>query len=177
MTLTALTNSGSTFSGWSGGGCSGTGTCTVTMNAATSVTATFTPATPSGDGGGGGGGCFIATAAYGSYLDPHVMVLREFRDKVLLKTKLGQKFVKFYYKHSPPVADFIRKVEALRVATRLALTPMVYALAYPNATAMLLLTVLLILMIGRRKKMEKLVYSMGSTYFQSRPRKAFVKVR
>jgi len=25
-------------------------------------------------GGGGGGGCFIATAAYGSYLDPHVMV-------------------------------------------------------------------------------------------------------
>ena len=104
------------------------------------------------------------------------MVLREFRDKVLLKTKLGQKFVKFYYKHSPPIADFIRKVEALRVATRLALTPMVYALAYPNATV-LLLTVFLILMIGRRKKMEKLVYSMGSTYFQSGPRKAFVKVR
>jgi hypothetical protein len=129
------------------------------------------------DGDKGKSGCFIATAAYGSYLDPHVMVLREFRDKVLLKTKLGQKFVKFYYKHSPPVADFIRKVEALRVATRLALTPMVYALAYPNATAMLLLTVLLILMIGRRKKMEKLVYSMGSTYFQSGPRKAFVKVR
>src|SRR5207245_6613458 len=32
---------GSTFAGWSGGGCSGTGTCAVTMNAATSVTATF----------------------------------------------------------------------------------------------------------------------------------------
>ena len=50
-----------------------------------------------------------------------------------------------------------------------------YALAYPNVTA-LLLTVLLIFMIGRRKKMEKLVYSMGA-YFQSRPRKAFVTVR
>jgi hypothetical protein len=182
VTLTASANSGYTFSGWSGA-CSGTGTCIVAITAARSVKATYTAvataksATSSGGGGGGGGGCFIATAAYGSYLDPHVMVLREFRDKVLLKTKLGQKFVKFYYKHSPPVADFIRKVEALRVATRLALTPMVYALAYPNATAMLLLTVLLILMIGRRKKMEKLVYSMGSTYFQSGPRKAFVKVR
>jgi hypothetical protein len=184
VTLTASANSGNTFSGWSGA-CAGTGTCIVAITEARSVGATFTSvaasaaATPNGDagGGGGGGGCFIATAAYGSYLDPHVMVLREFRDKVLLKTKLGQKFVKFYYKHSPPVADFIRKVGALRVATRLALTPMVYALAYPNATAMLLLTVLLILMIGRRKKMEKLVYSMGSIYFQSGPRKAFVKVR
>jgi len=43
ITLTASATSGSTFSGWSGGGCSGTGTCTVTMTAATSVTATFTP--------------------------------------------------------------------------------------------------------------------------------------
>lgn len=42
VTLTAASNSGSTFSGWSGGGCSGTGTCTVTMNSAATVTATFT---------------------------------------------------------------------------------------------------------------------------------------
>ena len=34
---------GSTFTGWSGGGCSGTGTCTVTVSAATTVTATFAP--------------------------------------------------------------------------------------------------------------------------------------
>src|SRR5207245_3663496 len=42
VTLTATPAAGSTFSGWSGGGCSGTGTCTVTMSAATTVTATFT---------------------------------------------------------------------------------------------------------------------------------------
>lgn len=41
LTLTAAPATGSTFAGWSGGGCSGTGSCTVTMNAATSVTATF----------------------------------------------------------------------------------------------------------------------------------------
>src|SRR2546425_6115264 len=41
VTLTAAPAAGSTFTGWSGGGCTGTGTCTVTMTAATSVTATF----------------------------------------------------------------------------------------------------------------------------------------
>ena len=41
MTLTAVADSGSDFSGWSGEGCSGTGTCQVTMDAARSVTATF----------------------------------------------------------------------------------------------------------------------------------------
>ncbi|MBK1695464.1 hypothetical protein CKO09_12055 [Chromatium weissei] len=44
VTLTATAVTGSIFSGWSGGGCSGTGTCTVTMNAAQTVTATFTTA-------------------------------------------------------------------------------------------------------------------------------------
>ena len=39
--LTATPGKGSSFGGWSGGGCSGTGTCTVTMSAAKSVTAEF----------------------------------------------------------------------------------------------------------------------------------------
>jgi hypothetical protein len=42
VTLTATPASGSTFSGWSGGGCSGTGTCAVTMSSEQGVTATFT---------------------------------------------------------------------------------------------------------------------------------------
>jgi uncharacterized repeat protein (TIGR02543 family) len=41
VTLTASPNSGSTFTGWSGGGCSGTGACVVSLTQATSVSATF----------------------------------------------------------------------------------------------------------------------------------------
>ena len=56
--LTAEATAGSTFDGWSGGGCSGTGTCTVTIAAATTVTPTFTrivrtlTITKSGNGSG-----------------------------------------------------------------------------------------------------------------------------
>lgn len=41
VTLTATANDGSTFAGWSGGGCSGTGSCVVALTAALTVTATF----------------------------------------------------------------------------------------------------------------------------------------
>jgi len=46
VTLTATPNSGFTFTGWSGAGCSGTSTCSITVTSNTSVTATFTPAAP-----------------------------------------------------------------------------------------------------------------------------------
>jgi List-Bact-rpt repeat protein len=42
VTLNATPSLSSSFSGWSGAGCSGTGTCTVTMTAAATVTAVFT---------------------------------------------------------------------------------------------------------------------------------------
>jgi hypothetical protein len=41
VTLTATPDAGSTFTGWSGGGCSGTGACTVTLNSDTIITAAF----------------------------------------------------------------------------------------------------------------------------------------
>jgi hypothetical protein len=42
VTLSAAPSTGSTFTGWSGGGCNGTGACKVKIAAATEVTATFT---------------------------------------------------------------------------------------------------------------------------------------
>lgn len=44
--LSATPAAGSSFTGWAGGGCSGTGVCTVTMSADESVTATFTTIPP-----------------------------------------------------------------------------------------------------------------------------------
>lgn len=42
VTLSAAAASGSTFVGWSGGGCSGTGTCVTVMSASQTVVAQFT---------------------------------------------------------------------------------------------------------------------------------------
>ena len=69
--------------------------------------------------------CFIATAAYGSYLDPHVETLREFRDAYLLPNPVGSALVSLYYKYSPPLAEFIDEHPAFKPVVRMALLPAV----------------------------------------------------
>ncbi len=71
------------------------------------------------------GNCFIATAAYGSYDDFDVWVLRQFRNKVLLKSDAGRWFVRTYYRLSPPIAHFIAGHDALRAMVRILLKPFV----------------------------------------------------
>lgn len=106
---------------------------------ATTVVDVASSASPGGSVTGSsaasGGGCFIATAAFGSYLEPEVMVLRSFRDDILLTNPVGRSVVDLYYRVSPPVADFIARHEALKFATRMALTPIVYGFKYPVAAA------------------------------------------
>ncbi|HBI23040.1 MAG TPA: hypothetical protein DDX84_02255, partial [Nitrospiraceae bacterium] len=85
-------------------------------------------------GSSGGGGCFIATAAYGSYIEPHVMVLRNFRDHHLLTNPVGSALVALYYRLSPPLADIIREHEGLRMMSRMVLTPIIFGILYPYIT-------------------------------------------
>lgn len=70
-------------------------------------------------------GCFIATAAYGDASHPDVEVLRRFRDRYLMKSRLGRDLVKLYYRYSPPVAEFVAKRPVLRALSRAALAPVV----------------------------------------------------
>jgi hypothetical protein len=91
--------------------------------------------------------CFIATAAFGSSLEPHVVALRQFRDRYLQGSTLGRAFIRFYYRHSPPIAAVIAKHDGLRFLVRMLLTPLVLAIAFPVRA---LLLVALVIALGLR---------------------------
>jgi serine/threonine protein kinase/rRNA-processing protein FCF1 len=59
-------------------------------------------------------GCFIATATYGSDTVLQVLVFRAYRDKVLLNSRMGRKFVQLYYRIGPWLADLISSIPVLR---------------------------------------------------------------
>jgi hypothetical protein len=73
----------------------------------------------------GSGGCFIATAAYGSAMEPKVAILRQFRDRYLLKTGAGRALVDLYYRYSPPLAEFISRNNYFKAIARATLLPLV----------------------------------------------------
>jgi hypothetical protein len=102
-----------------------------------SMTGTLSP-----PGSGSASGCFIATAAYGSYLEPHVKVLRSFRDHYLLGNVPGLLLVKAYYAFSPPLARIIAPSPLLRACVRRELLPVVLLLQYPWLALLLFLVLL-----------------------------------
>jgi hypothetical protein len=72
-------------------------------------------------------GCFIATAALDSEIHPHVQFLREYRDKVLLKSSHKKQFksiLDWYYKFSPPVAEAMNRDKNLKQVIK-------YMVVYP----------------------------------------------
>lgn len=72
------------------------------------------------------GMCFIATAAYGSPLAAEVVVLSQFRDNFLLRSKWGTRFVRAYYRVSPRFASFIERKKSLKALTRGLLRPVLH---------------------------------------------------
>jgi hypothetical protein len=149
--IAATPNQGIDFKAWTGNINTDKAPLSIVMDGNKTVNATFRSSGGGGGGGGGGGDdegrpgpCFIATAAYGSPGHPHVQVLRAFRDRYLMRSRLGRSFVDLYYRVSPRVAAFVGKHAALRAASRIALFPAV-ALSYaltrfgPIPTALLAL--------------------------------------
>ena len=100
-------------------------------------------AAAAGESSSGGGACFIATAAFGSYRAPEVILLQKFRDRILLASAPGRLFVEFYYRVSPPIADFIGHYDTLKRATRMALRPLIFSIQHRLAVYMGVLTLLL----------------------------------
>jgi len=62
--------------------------------------------------------CFIATATYGSPLAAEVMIFSQFRDEILLTSRVGRILVLLYYHFSPPLAEVIERVPVLRITVR-----------------------------------------------------------
>lgn len=117
-------------------------------------------------GGPGSGSCFIATAAFGSYMEPHVLILRELRDSFLLTNEAGRAFVDFYYRHSPPLAGIIAESELLKSLTRALLMPAVgisYIALYTTPIQQVLFAFLILIaasggcLFVRKRRMFKIV--------------------
>lgn len=63
-------------------------------------------------------GCFIATACYPDIDSPEVVLLKQFRDDVLVRSSAGRAFVRAYCFISPPIARVIVNRKPLRTAVR-----------------------------------------------------------
>ena len=75
------------------------------------------------DGDGDWNDCFIATAAYGTPLHPHLGLLREFRERYLRTSSAGLLFLSIYERYGPSLAALINRYDILRGLTRIALLP------------------------------------------------------
>lgn len=69
------------------------------------------------------GPCFIATAAWGSALEPQVAALRRARDQLVSASGMFAAATDLYYRASPPAADALRRSDTARALARRLLGP------------------------------------------------------
>jgi len=156
--------SNSRFDRWSGDADCSDGRVTMTSNrfCVANFKVYVPPSSSGGSSGSSSSNCFIATAAYGSWLDPHVLTLREFRDQHLLTNTAGTWLVEFYYRHSPPIADYIRERETLRTIVRAGLALVIYTIEYPTVAGLIFVLAILIRVRQSRKgSKQKHCFSIG----------------
>jgi hypothetical protein len=106
--------------------------------------------------------CFVATAAYGSSLEPKINTFREFRFKRLLPYSWGRAFVKWYYHYGPYVARYIHDKPMMRAGARVILWPaygfsrlaLTFGIYPAMAFTLMLLSVLVSLPFLRVRKID-----------------------
>ena len=75
--------------------------------------------------------CSVGSVLPGTPFGRHMKTLRDFRDGFLKKSAAGRAFVKFYYRHSPALAQVLRQSQALRCAALVLLVPVICAILHP----------------------------------------------
>ncbi|MEM7647523.1 MAG: CFI-box-CTERM domain-containing protein, partial [Pseudomonadota bacterium] len=68
--------------------------------------------------------CFVTTAAYGSPFQEKVQTFRSFRDAFLRPSRIGRFVMSFYYRFSPPLANYIHRNDHLKPYARIVLWPL-----------------------------------------------------
>ena len=67
--------------------------------------------------------CSTEAATIGTSLHSKLDYIRNFRDKYLMRTKLGRTLVSFYYMYSPFLAELIKRDKRLKNVIRIGLVP------------------------------------------------------
>ena len=124
-------------------------------------------------------GCFVATAAFGADWAAEVATLRDFRDRVLLRTAPGRALVRLYYRHGPRAAAFLESHPALKPAARAVLWPFVVVAlvvlgASPAQLAALAALVLGLLALRARRRLlvVALLLCVGTAHAADPPRES-----
>lgn len=75
----------------------------------------------------GGSWCFISMATNGSFMEPYVNMLREFRERFFRSNTIGKHFIHLYNTCSPPIADLMAKHGSVKKMVQWLLIPVVGA--------------------------------------------------
>jgi len=93
--------------------------------------------------------CAVSYILTGTPFEGYVSRLREFRDKVLMKSGVGRTFVKFYYSLSPGLVKILQKYDLLKIILKALVVPLIHIILYPAVLILLPIFFILPLLLRR----------------------------
>lgn len=94
--------------------------------------------------------CAVTYILTGTPHDGYLRRLRDFRDKVLMKSGMGRTFVKYYYKLSPGLVKTLQQNDLLKRMSRVLVVALVQIVMYPAVLLLLLPTAIFLHLLLRR---------------------------